>query len=356
MEVMQSDIQRLGVLTLMSTPVDMHAITLWSLLHSPCLSCLDFPSGLLLTSPVLEDFHLLPFWLFYSMELASSLSTDEIKQSLREIAKKSGKNIPLTKYLCIPSSKQLQKRIPVWNASSPLLSLLKHALHLYGDVPTTRETGQSKDTSNKHSVSYEGVKGSPQHYPKKHSRVLKDVKLKLSADPNHKLFWSHVIFGANQISRALESSQRFNEAELASRTHLLECVLLDAEWITSQMGHHIAHLCADLGIRLVSVTPAGELASCLSTPLHPMKKAIAVGIRSSVNTPPELIDWIAKLKMELEPLALPIALDAALHPPSTASSNSPVSVQSVPTKSQTSVSGSFSHSVHTHHRYNYDIL
>lgn len=50
------------------------------------------------------------------------------------------------------------------------------------------------------------------------------------------------------------------------------CVLLDVGWLKSQLGHHIARLCAILEVRLIVLRPMNALAKLVSTNLHPLKK------------------------------------------------------------------------------------
>ncbi|KAF7259641.1 hypothetical protein EG68_02634 [Paragonimus skrjabini miyazakii] len=130
------------------------------------------------------------------------------------------------------------------------------------------------------------------------------------SDENHRQFWSHIFLGVNRTVRKLESFQSFPDTSSNQPNPTLECILLDAGWLTSPLGHHISRLCASSGVRLVSVKPLGALPNLFSCTLYKFKKAVAVGICLSMRAPLELVNWIEQLRAQVPPLTMQLGSTA----------------------------------------------
>ncbi|KAF6771861.1 hypothetical protein AHF37_08751 [Paragonimus kellicotti] len=235
------------------------------------------------------------------MELASSLSKAEIKKSLKEIAKKAKKNVPTPKYLCLSTSESLLKKVPTLLSSSSLWSSLKSAVQVHGCIPELEEHTPLKELK---ACTMEHTGVDKPNVPTLHHQKTKQLKKDWLSDVNHRQFWSHIFLGVNRTVRTLESFQSFPDASSNQPNPTLECILLDAGWLTSPLGHHISRLCASSGVRLVSVKPLGALPNLFSCTLYKFKKAVAVGICLSMHAPLELTNWIEQLRAQVPPLTM----------------------------------------------------
>ncbi|KER24086.1 hypothetical protein T265_08175 [Opisthorchis viverrini] len=251
-------------------------------------------------SSVREDF----------MDCASTLSKGEVSTSLREVAKRSRKNFPVPRYICTPTSDQLQQRVPVLFSSNPVFIPLINATKVHGHIPELDNPPSPKAMRHSFMRANEGVA-----VPKLSSlRRLESRKLRSEwlYDSEHRAFWSHVIFGVNKVMRLLETSEAKMDVDKTSINPKLACVLVDGGWVASPLGHHIARLCSTFGVRLVSVKPLKSLASMFSTPFRTIKKAcafhnaIAIGICLSASAPNELQAWFASFCTTVPLLDQPI--------------------------------------------------
>ncbi|KAF5398362.1 hypothetical protein PHET_07988 [Paragonimus heterotremus] len=204
------------------------------------------------------------------MELAASLSKAEIKKSLKEIAKKAKKNVPTPKYLCLSTSESLLKKVPTLLSSSSLWSSLKSAVQVHGCIPELEEYASLKELKASSTMRRTIVDKS--NLPKLRHQKTKQLKKDWLSDLNHRKFWSHIFLGVNRTVRTLESFQSIPDASSNQPNPTLECILLDAGWLTSPLGHHISRLCASSGVRLVSVKPLGALPNLFSCTLYKFKK------------------------------------------------------------------------------------
>ncbi|KAF8567892.1 hypothetical protein P879_07486 [Paragonimus westermani] len=244
------------------------------------------------------------------MELASTLSKAEVKKSLKEIAKKAKKNVPTPKYLCLSTSESLLKKVPTLLSSSSLLSSLKSAVQVYGCIPELEEYASLKELTV--SCTMKHTSADKPKVPMLRRRKIKQMKKFWLSDVNHRQFWSHIFLGVNRTVRTLESFKSFPDASSSQPNPTLECILLDAGWLTSPLGHHISRLCVSSGVRLVSVKPLGALPDLFSCTLHKLKKAVAVGICTSMHAPSELISWMEQLRAQVPPLTIQLGSTVTL--------------------------------------------
>ncbi|KAG5442796.1 hypothetical protein CSKR_113421 [Clonorchis sinensis] len=238
------------------------------------------------------------------MDCVSTLSKGEVSTSLREVAKRSRKNFPVPRYICTPTSDQLQQRVPVLFSSNPVFIPLINATKVHGHIPELDNPPSPKAMRHSFMRANEGVA-----VPKLSSlRRLESRKLRSEwlRDLEHRAFWSHVIFGVNKIMRLLENSEARLDDDKPPVNPKLVCVLVDGGWLASPLGHHIARLCSTFGVRLVSIKPLKSLASMFSTSFRTIKKAIAIGICLSASAPNELQAWFASFCTTVPLLDQPI--------------------------------------------------
>ncbi|THD22058.1 hypothetical protein D915_007172 [Fasciola hepatica] len=127
---------------------------------------------------------------------------------------------------------------------------------------------------------------------------------------------SFVHIGVNSVLKRLERLDNIVRCDSEQEDPSICCVLLDVGWVKSQLGHHVAHLCAIREVRLVVLRPMQSLAKLTSSSLYPLKKSIAVGISLSNTAPLELRQWIEQVREVVPALTLPMVRPTAPTLPS----------------------------------------
>ncbi|CAL8075415.1 unnamed protein product [Calicophoron daubneyi] len=236
------------------------------------------------------------------MELATSLSKEERSRTLQEAIKRSKKKSPFPKYVCIPTSAELRRSICFLDNSSALCASLASLMHSYGTLPELKSCKSTKALKETYSKC-----GGCENVTKISAIrrfVIRSLKSARINDPANRNFWSHILLGVNQVMRRLEDLRIPADSTATYAEPYLSCVLLDAGWLSSQLGHHICHLCAESGVRLAAVRPVGSLAQLTSTDFRTLTRVIAIGICRSSSTPPDLLNWINQVWGEIGPLRL----------------------------------------------------
>ncbi|KAA3682444.1 uncharacterized protein DEA37_0003281 [Paragonimus westermani] len=202
------------------------------------------------------------------------------------------------------------------------------AVQVYGCIPELEEYASQKELKASCTVRHTSV--DKPKVPMLRCRKIKQMKKFWLSDVNRRHFWSHIFLGVNRTVRTLESFKSFPDASSSQPNPTLECILLDAGWLTSPLGHHISRLCVSSGVRLVSVKPLGALPDLFSCTLRKLKKvpslcirmrhntvphfvqAVAVGICTSMHAPSELISWLEQLRAQVPPLTIQLCSTVTL--------------------------------------------
>ncbi|VDP27866.1 unnamed protein product [Echinostoma caproni] len=124
------------------------------------------------------------------MALAATLSKEEIQQSLKAVIKRSKKKIPAPKYLCTPSSQQIQQKVSTLEEKHTICQQFRKLVCSHGSIPELQHVSAS--SMKKIYASHSTVADcSPerQKLPTVRCFVVRYLKNKFLEDASHRQFW-----------------------------------------------------------------------------------------------------------------------------------------------------------------------
>ncbi|CAH8574187.1 unnamed protein product [Schistosoma turkestanicum] len=235
---------------------------------------------------------------FPMTELASVYSQPTNCARKAEFTLKKKKQIPPPKYLCVPGSLAFVDRISIVDKSNSLCSEIR-CLFQNNDIDLEVETlyvpQNNPDCTDIQSEI--GFEGKSLKIGKSRRLLKKETKHEWLKVSNCRIFWSHILMGANEIIRCLENSVH-NKNNRDTQEKRISCVFVDSGWLTSQYGHHLANLCTLLDIRIVAVKPTGSLPELVTTKFKPIKKLAVLGLCSSNEIPPDLFKVCKQIEID----------------------------------------------------------